>query len=294
MDNNLKILGYKRISVDEEIGKENTSIENQHRIIEDYVQRAFPDAALDFAEDRDRSGYTFEQREGYMKVRPLLMDGTYDVLIVKDLSRFSRRNSKGLVELEDLRDAGLRIIAIDDNIDYPTCDDWMAIQFRFLMNETPITDTSKKVNSVVQRRQSDGKWICAVPYGYVMTDSKKMVFQIDETSAEVVREVFKLYNSGWGYKKIANYLTDKRIPTPRMVEKLRKEANGEENKIKAGTQWSIITVSEILQNDFYIGTLRQRKYKRKKSMATMSSLMKVSILSLRKITNRLSSIVCLQ
>ena len=45
-----------------------------------------------------------------------------------------------LVELEDLRDQGVRIISIGDNIDYPTYDDWTAIQFRFLINEMPVTD----------------------------------------------------------------------------------------------------------------------------------------------------------
>ncbi|MFR5971225.1 MAG: recombinase family protein [Clostridium sp.] len=82
-------------------------------------------------EDRDRSGYTFEQREGYGQLRKKLMNGNISVLIVKDFSRFSRRNSKGLVELEDLRDAGVRIISIGDAIDYPTYNDWTAIHFRF-------------------------------------------------------------------------------------------------------------------------------------------------------------------
>ncbi|MCL2109497.1 MAG: recombinase family protein [Oscillospiraceae bacterium] len=185
-------------------------------------------------------------------------------MIIKDFSRFSRRNSKGLVELEDLRDVGVRIIAIGDNIDYPTCDDWTAIQFRFLINEMPMTDTSKKVKSVVSRRQSEGKWLCAVPYGYIMTNTKAMTFTIDEAAAVVVREIFDLYNCGWGYKKIANHLTDKQIPTPRMSEKFRRESAGEDSRIKAKDLWSIVIVSEILQNDFYIGTLRQGKYRRKK------------------------------
>ena len=223
-----KIAAYCRISVDEELDRENTSIENQRSIITDFANRKFAGVVLDFYEDRDRSGYTFEQREHYMKLRPQLMNGGYDTLIIKDFSRFSRRNSKGLVELEDLRDAGVRIIAIDDGIDYPTHDDWMAIQFRFLINEMPVTDTSKKVKSVVNRRQNEGKWICAVPYGYVITNSKAMTYTIDEPSAEVVREIFTLYNDGWGYKKIANYLTDKNIPTPRAAEKIRKELDGEE------------------------------------------------------------------
>mgnify|MGYP000214132964 FL=1 len=258
------IAGYCRISVDEELDRDNTSIENQKAIITDFVSRKFPDSCLDFYEDRDRSGYTFEQREGYQRLRKKMIQLEYDILIVKDFSRFSRRNSKGLVELEDLRDAGMRIISIGDNIDYPTYDDWTAIQFRFLINEMPVTDTSKKVKSVIKRRQEEGRWICAVPYGYVMTNHKTMQFEVDEPAAEVVREIFELYKNGWGYKKIANHLTDKKIPTPRMCEKMRKEAQGEEYKKEVKSAWSIITVSEILQNDFYIGTLRQGKYKRKK------------------------------
>ena len=144
-----KIAGYCRISVDEELEKENTSIENQKEIIAKYVTDYFPNSTLDFYEDRDKSGYTFEQRNGYQKMRPKLMNGYYDILIVKDFSRFSRRNSKGLGELEDLRDAGVRIISIGDGIDYPTNDEWHNIQIRFLFNEMPVTDTSKKVRNVI-------------------------------------------------------------------------------------------------------------------------------------------------
>lgn len=258
------IAAYCRISVDDELNKENTSIENQKAIIEDYVKTNFPNSELDFYEDRDKSGYTFEQREGYQKMRRKLFRNQYDILIIKDLSRFSRRNGAGLVELEALRDEGIRIIAIGDNIDYPTNDDWLRIQIYFLMNEMPVTDTSKKVRNVIKRRQQDGKWICSVPYGYVITNSKTMAFEIEPTEAVVVRKVYELYNQGWGYKRIANYLTDQHIPTPRMNERARKEARGEECHLKAKPQWSIATIQGILTNDFYIGTLRQGKYTRKK------------------------------
>ena len=70
----LTIAGYCRISVDTELDRDNTSIENQKEIIQKYVERNFPDAQLDFFIDRDRSGYTFEQREGYQRLRPKLMD----------------------------------------------------------------------------------------------------------------------------------------------------------------------------------------------------------------------------
>ena len=257
------IAGYARISVDDEQDQKNISIENQKAIIEDYVKTHFPGSTLTFFEDRDRSGYTFEQREGYQEMRRGLMSHKYDILIIKDFSRFSRRNSRGLVELEDLRDAGVRIVSIGDGVDFPNDDDWLKIQFQFLVNEMPVTDTSRKVRSVVKRRQNDGEWICAAPYGYLVTEDKQ--FEIIPTEAETVRRIFDLYsNAGWGYKKIANYLTDQGVPTPRMSERMRKEAAGKKTKREAKNAWAIATVQGILDNDFYIGTLRQGKYTRAK------------------------------
>ena len=263
MTETFKIAGYCRISVDEELDRDNVSIENQKAIIQDFVKNKFPNSTLTFYEDRDRSGYTFEQREGYQAMRRGLVSHKYDILVVKDFSRFSRRNSRGLVELEDLRDAGARIISIGDGIDFPNDDDWLKIQFQFLINEMPVTDTSKKVKNVIKRRQADGKWICAAPYGYIVNDRQE--FEIVPTQADVVRTIFRLYNEeGWGYKKIANYLTDQGIPTARMDERARKEAAGKEYHREVKQSWSLVTVQGILDNDFYIGTLRQGKYIRKK------------------------------
>ena len=263
MTETFDIAGYARISVDDELDQKNISIENQKAIIEDYVHQNFPGSSLTFFEDRDRSGYTFDQREGYQEMRRGLMSHKYDILIIKGFSRFSRRNSRGLVELEDLRDAGVRIISIGDCIDFPNDDDWLKIQFQFLVNEMPVTDTSRKVRNVIKRRQADGEWICAAPYGYIINSRKD--FEVVPTEADIVRKIFELYNNqGWGYKKIANYLTDQGIPTPRMSEQLRKEADGKECKRRAKSAWAIATVQGILDNDFYIGTLRQGKYTRAK------------------------------
>lgn len=263
MTETFDIAGYVRISVDDEKNQKNISIENQKAIIEDYVHTRFPGSTLTFFEDRDRSGYTFEQREGYQEMRRGLMSHKYDILVIKDFSRFSRRNSRGLVELEDLRDAGVRIISIGDYIDFPNDDDWLKIQFQFVINEMPVTDTSKKVRNVIKRRQADGEWLCAAPYGYII--NKRKEFEIVPTEAEIVRQIFKLYNcDGWGYKKIANYLTDEGVPTPRMSERMRKEADGQEYNRQVKPAWAIVTVQGILDNDFYIGTLRQGKYTRAK------------------------------
>lgn len=260
----LSIEGYSRVSVDTELDRDNTSIEHQNIIISDYVKERFPLCSLTLTSDRDQSGYTFDQRDNYPVMRRRLMDGESKILVVKDFSRFARRNSLGLYELELLRDAGARIISINDNIDYPTHDDWMQIQLKFLMNEQPVTEASKKVRAVIQKRQSRGEWLCNVPYGYTITSYEKFQFKVVPDEANVIRTIFKLYNDGWGYKRIANHLTDSHIPTPRMKERDRVEAEGRTYKGVAKNEWSIVTISNILTNDFYIGTFRQHKYQRTK------------------------------
>ena len=152
MTETFDIAGYCRISVDDELDQKNISIENQKAILADYVKTHFPGSSLTFFEDRDRSGYTFSHREGYQEMRRGLMSHKFDILLVKDFSRFARRNSRGLAELEDLRDAGVRIISVGDGIDFPNDDDWLKIQFQFLINEMPVTDTSRKVQGVIKRR----------------------------------------------------------------------------------------------------------------------------------------------
>ena len=127
----------------------------------------------------------------------------------------------------------------------------------------PVTDTNKKVKNVIRRRQADGKWLCAAPYGYIINKQKE--FEIVPTEADIVRKIFELYNNqGWGYKKIANYLTEQGIPTPRISDQMRKEAAGETTTRKTKAAWAIVTVQGILDNDFYIGTFRQAKYTRAK------------------------------
>ena len=76
------IAGYCRISVDEELDRDNTSIENQKAIIEDFVKHRFPGSTLTFYEDRDKSGYTFDQRPGYQVMRRELVTHQKDILIV--------------------------------------------------------------------------------------------------------------------------------------------------------------------------------------------------------------------
>ena len=81
-----RIAAYCRISVDDDLDNDNVSIENQKSIISAYVKEKFPDMPCDFYEDRDKSGYSFEERDGYQEMRKKLFNGYYKILIIKALN----------------------------------------------------------------------------------------------------------------------------------------------------------------------------------------------------------------
>ena len=107
----------------------------------------------------------------------------------------------GLVELEDLRDAGVRIISIGDGIDFPNDDDWLKIQFQFLINEMPVTDTSKKVQ-VCYPAAAGGRRDGFAPRPTAISSTSRRQFEIVPTEAEIVRQIFRpLQRPGLGLQE---------------------------------------------------------------------------------------------
>lgn len=267
----LKICGYARISVDlYEDKDENTSIETQKKRIRNYIAEAYPEAGFapdqDIFVDRDRSGYTFEQREGYQRMKKALLNGTYNMVVMKDLTRFCRRVSLGAMEIESLLSAGIRLVGCDDGVDLDQNIDTMSF-IRLIFAEDTVTTTSKKVSNAIATRQKEGTWICNAPYGYYIRPDKKGQLFIDEEGAEAVRKIFELYIAGNGYKSIAHYMTEHKYPTGRaLMVKQMKERGADTSKMLAhapiNSEWSAVSISKIVTNDFYIGTLRQGVWKR--------------------------------
>ena len=93
-----------------------------------------------------------------------------------------------------------------------------------------------------------------LPHGYYLSDYDTMDIRVDEPAASAIREIFKLYIKGWGYKKIAEYMNETYASAP----KARK--TGCQNTPPAEkVNWSISSVERILKMDFYLGTYRQEK-----------------------------------
>ncbi|MDR0979335.1 MAG: recombinase family protein [Lachnospiraceae bacterium] len=261
MEQVLRVAGYARISYDED-NERYESIINQSNIIKDYAKEHFGVDAVTIFEDDNYSGYKFN-RPDFNKLKSAIENDEFDVILAKDLSRIGRHNARTLLFLEEMQELGKRVIAINDSIDTSQDNNDITLGVKTWYNELYVKDISKKIKSTITNKQKNATWLCSVPYGYIITDYKTQSYEIDKESAEVIKRIFNLYLNGWGYKKIVNLLNDEHIPTPRLRTKQLQEQNSKSYNGEVKTEWSIVSVSHILENDFYIGTLRTGKYTRK-------------------------------
>ena len=246
--------GYVRLSRDDD--KRNyVSIENQKLIINQYA--ADHDTVIDrWYEDDGVSGYIFD-RPGFQQMMADL-DKEIDTVYVKDFSRLGRHNAKVLLLLDEFQERGKHLIVIDDNYDsMDSNDDTIGIKTWF--NERYVKDTSKKIKRAIGARQKEGTLMTRPPFGYRRNPNDKTILEIVPKEASEIRQIYDLYISGSGYRKIANYLTDQGIPTPSMVQRERELEEGRLSKRKVVSTWTDGMVKEILDNDFYMGTFRLRK-----------------------------------
>ena len=246
--------GYVRLSRDDD--KRNyVSIENQKLIINQYT--ADHGVVIDrWYEDDGISGYIFD-RPGFQQMMADL-DKDIDTVYVKDFSRLGRHNAKVLLLLDEFQERGKHLVVIDDNYDsMDSSDDTIGIKTWF--NERYVKDTSKKIKRAIGARQKEGTLITRPPFGYRRNEKDKTVLEIVPKEAEYIKQIYDLYLSGSGYRKIATYLTEQGAPTPSMIQREREIEEGRLSKRQVASKWSDAMIKEILDNDFYIGTFRLKK-----------------------------------
>ena len=252
---------YVRLSQEDMREGESLSIENQKKMLTDYVSQQTGWNLVGIYEDDGYSGTNFD-RPG---VRQLLDDaksGKINLILCKDLSRFGRN----YIEVGQYIDYifpsfNIRFIALSDNVDTldrnSTAMDLMPIMNLF--NEWHAANTSKKVRSVLAQNAKEGKYIASfAAYGYLKGDDEKHTPVIDEPAAQVVRRIFELRATGITPTQIAKILNADGVPIP---SDYRAQRLGKPNPYKNTFHyWSHVAVRNILGNPIYIGHLAQQKF----------------------------------
>lgn len=240
---------YCRLSRDDELAGESNSITNQKSILSKYAkENNFQN--IKFFVDDGYSGTTFT-RPAFMEIMELAESGKIGTIIVKDHSRLGRnRLVVGQLLEEDFVRLDIRYIAIMDNIDSSKgLNDFLPIQDWF--NEMHAKNTSQKVRAVLKNKGESGISLANnVPYGYKKDEIDKTKWLVDETSAEIVKEIFSLFIQGHGTFEIARILRERKILTPSEYNSsISTNSNNQEYQYK----WCGTTVANILDRQEYIG-----------------------------------------
>lgn len=251
------IIAYGRISNEDITGSRYISIENQRKIIEKYAKEN--NMIIDrFFEDDGWSGYSMD-RPGFNEIKHLIDENLVDILIAKDLSRVGRHNANVLLFIERAKQHNVRIILVDDNYDSAKDVDDM-LGAKTWLNELHVTQGSRKVRNALKIMQESASLIHRVPYGYCKDPYIKHKYSIDPDIAIYVKKIFELYADGNGYKKLAKILNAENVPTPSMIWHQDRVDKGLVSNVKVTKLWDSRMVKAIVTNDFYIGTLRTRKF----------------------------------
>ena len=240
---------YCRLSRDDELSGESNSITNQKSILSKYAkENNFQN--IKFFVDDGYSGTTFT-RPAFMEIMELAEQGKIGTIIVKDHSRLGRnRLVVGQLLEEDFVRLNIRYIAIMDNIDSSKgLNDFLPIQDWF--NEMHAKNTSQKVRAVLKNKGESGiSLVNNVPYGYKKDENDKTKWLVDETSAEIVKEIFSLFIQGHGTFEIARILRERKILTPSEYNaSISTNSNNQEYQYK----WCGTTIAGILDRQEYIG-----------------------------------------
>ena len=258
---------YIRLSKEDESEGPSQSVQNQQSLLREFVQQHRL-SVYDTYIDDGWSGTNFD-RPAFQRMIADIEAKKVNMVITKDLSRLGRDYIlTGHYMERYFPEHRVRYISLLDGIDTgvdSTAND--ITPFRAIMNDMYAKDISKKIKSVKRDKQRKGQFIGGKPaYGYKMHPTEKNKIVIDEEVAPVVRRIFALALSGMSCRNIATRLNQEGIPTPATYANLPVARPGPYTGL-----WSSERISEMLQNETYIGNMVQGRsvkisYKSKKCL----------------------------
>ena len=258
---------YIRLSKEDESEGPSQSVQNQESLLREFVQQHRL-SVYDTYIDDGWSGTNFD-RPAFQRMIADIEAKKVNMVITKDLSRLGRDYIlTGHYMERYFPEHRVRYISLLDGIDTgvdSTAND--ITPFRAIMNDMYAKDISKKIKSVKRDKQRKGQFIGGKPaYGYKMHPTEKNKIVIDEEVAPVVRRIFALALSGMSCRNIATRLNQEGVPTPATYANLPVARPGPYTGL-----WSSERISEMLQNETYIGNMVQGRsvkisYKSKKCL----------------------------
>ena len=201
-----RMAGYCRLSKEDGENRISESIENQMRLISEYVDKAGDMKLVRMYIDDGYSGLYFSNRPQFQQMMADIYKGEIQGVITKDISRLGREHIETGNYIERVFPSlGIRYVAILDGVDSLCHSNEELAQFKALLNDMYSRDISKKIRGTFQVQKKQGKYMSGfAPYGYRLVDG---VLQINEDEAPAIRTIFEQYvNTDTGANGLSKYL----------------------------------------------------------------------------------------
>lgn len=254
--------GYPRVS-DEHL-KDSPTLESQEKAIREYCETCTYDLEDQHVYPEAMTAYMkpYHERPQFMKMIAAAKRREFDVLVVSEFSRLSRRQIEQAIIIDMLQKYGVRVESVTEKFDDSPVGIFMRNVFAFIA-EVEREKTFWRTTRGIRDRCQDGKVLSGrgrAMYGYKWVDTKDYtrahyelnldvicIDATDEVWTEVKIVVF-IYDrciAGESIRGIAKTLTAMGIPT----------RNGK-------SYWQAGTVGQILENEAYTGKATAFRWKR--------------------------------
>lgn len=200
---------------------------------------------VDYYIDEGITGTQAKKRPNFLRMIEDAEDGKLDLIVSREVSRFSRNTQETLAYSQDLEAIGVEIYFISQDIWSFTEQGKQLLYFLAYFAEKESQNTSARVKAGQAISRENGALYGngnILGYSLVKRKDQSNTYEIIPEEAETVRMIFDLYLNNYGFVKIANVLTERK----------RKTATG-------GIKWSQQTVRRIIMNATYAGLIGYNK-----------------------------------
>lgn len=246
----LKVTFYARVSTDKD--EQINSLENQVMYFEKYIKDVANWTYTKGYIDEGISGSSVLKREDFLRMVEDGKNGKFDLILTKEISRFSRSTLDSIKYTQDLLSYGVGVLFQSDNINTILPDSELRLTIMASVAQEEIRKLSERVRFGL-KRTVEKEYVLgnSMIWGYNVKDGR---LYIDEKQAKMVRELFNLYATGdYGFHTVANLLAEKGYTTSK------------------GTLFQNTALKNMIQNPKYKGyyrtnTVRTLDYKTKKTV----------------------------
>lgn len=229
----MKLAAYCRVSTDKE--DQLNSLEAQKQFFTEYTQRT-GDVLVRLYADEGISGTKIKNRKEFLRMMKDAEQGLFDMVVVKDISRFARNTVDLLQNIRKLKSLGIETQFLTANMTSMGNSEFVLTIFGALAQEES-ANTSKRVKFGKKLNAEKGR-VPNIVYGYDKTIGDYFHLTINETEASIIRQIYQWYTQeGYGASKIAIMLNERGLKT------------------KRNCQWSQNAICRILTNELYTGKI---------------------------------------